>query len=153
MYQFQRIRVLLIEIDTGNAGVVHLFEEFLQISPSFVIYPCIREKTTGIPAFEDTDTKINILSKTHLGKSSQNFVHFAMYSHIEATGVKFIHLLLSATDTARCEERGHGVVYRFLNIGKGIVCTVGAAESIGRRSEKFFLYRIEVSFGKNNIRI
>ncbi len=133
MYQFQRIWVFLVEIDTGNAGVVHLFEEFLQISPPFVIYPCVREKTTGIPAFENTDTEINVFAKTHLGKSSQSFVHFATHSHIKATGIEFIHFLFPATDTARREERGHGIVNRFLNIRKRIVRAVGTTESIGRR--------------------
>jgi len=66
MHQFQRIRVLLVKIDTGNTGVVHLFEEFLQVCPALVIYPGIRKKATGITTFKNTDAEINILAETHL---------------------------------------------------------------------------------------
>ena len=66
MHQFQRIRVLLVKIDTGNTGVVHLFEEFLQVCPALVIYPGIRKKPTGITTFKNTDAEINILAETHL---------------------------------------------------------------------------------------
>ena len=66
MHQFQRIRIFLIKINTGNAGVMHLLEEFFQVSPTFMIYPGIRKKTTSVPILKDTDTEINILPKTHL---------------------------------------------------------------------------------------
>ena len=66
MHQFQRIRIFLIKINTGNAGIMHLLEKFLQVSPTFMIYPGIRKKTTSVPILKDTDTEINILPKTHL---------------------------------------------------------------------------------------
>ena len=66
MHQFQRVRVFLIKINTGNAGVMHLLEELLQISTAFVIHPGIRKKPASIAVLKDTDTKVNILSKTHL---------------------------------------------------------------------------------------
>ncbi len=66
MHQFQRVRVFLIKINTGNAGVMHLLEELLQISAAFVIHPGIRKKPASIAVLKDTDTKVNILAKTHL---------------------------------------------------------------------------------------
>ena len=47
-------------------SLVHLLEEFFQVSPTFMIYPGIRKKTTSVPILKDTDTEINILPKTHL---------------------------------------------------------------------------------------
>ena len=132
---------------------MHLLEEFFQVSPTFMIYPGIRKKTTSVPILKDTDTEINILPKTHLWKTSQSLVHCPANSHIKTTGIEFVHLLFSATDTSGREERGHGIVNCLLNISERIVCTVGATKSIGRRSGELLLYRIEVAFGKDDIRI
>ena len=153
MYQFQRIRIFLIKINTGNARVMHLLEEFLQISPTFMIYPGIRKKTADVTTFEYTDTEINILTETHFRKSSQSLVHCPANSHIKTTGIEFVHLLFSATNASGREERSHGIVDCLLNISERIVCTVGAAKCIGRRSGKLLLYRIEIAFGKDDIRV
>ena len=66
MHQFQRIRVLLVKIDTGNTGVVHLYEEFLQVCPALVIFPGILKKATGISTFKNTDAEVDVLAEAHL---------------------------------------------------------------------------------------
>ena len=39
MYQFKRVRIFLVQIDTGDAGIINLAEELVPIRTSLVIYP------------------------------------------------------------------------------------------------------------------
>ncbi len=130
-----------------------LLKELLQVCPTFVIYPRIGEKTTSIATFKNTDTEVDIFPEAHFRESPQSFIHFATNPHIEATRIKLVHLLFSATDTACCKKGSHRVVDSFLNIRKRIVRTVGTTERVGRRSLKLLLYRVKISFGQNDIRV
>ena len=152
MHQFQRIGIFFIKVNAGNTGVMDLLKELLHVSPTLVIYPCVREKTASITTFKYTDTEINVFPETHFGESSQSFIHFATDSHIEATRIKFIHFLLSTTNTSRCKEGSHWIIDGFLNIRERVVCTVRAAKRISR-SQQLFLYGIKISFGQNDIRV
>ena len=67
MHQFQRVRVFLIKINTGNAGVMHLLEELLQISTAFVIHPGIRKKPASIAVLKDTDTLLRYVLPRNYG--------------------------------------------------------------------------------------
>ena len=153
MHRFQGFGIFFVEVDAGDAGVVHLLEEFLQVRPPLMIHPCTGKQTAFVSSLKNPDTKIDILSKTHLGKTSQCLIYLPSHPHIKTTRIEFIHFLFSATNTSRCEKRSHGIINRFLDIRKGIVCAVGTSESIGRRSEKFRLDGIEISLGENHIRI
>lgn len=89
--QLSMIQDTFIQIDTGNTRIMHLLEKLLQIGTTLVPHPCFREQPTSISPLKDTDTEINIFSKTHLRKSSQRFIYLSPYPHIKTTGIEFIH--------------------------------------------------------------
>lgn len=43
------IRDIFVEVDAGDAGVVHLLEEFLQVRPPFMIHPCSGKSLHAYP--------------------------------------------------------------------------------------------------------
>ena len=104
MHDFQGVGMFLVEVDAGNAGIVHLLEEFLQVRPSFVIYPCSGKQPAPVSAFEDADAEIYVFSKTHPGEAAECFVDLAAYSHIEAPRIELVHFLFPAANTAGGEE-------------------------------------------------
>ncbi len=110
--------MFLVEVDAGDAGVVHLLEEFLQVRPPLVIHPCSGKEPACVSALEDADTEIYVLSETHPREAAECFVDLAAYSHIEAPRIELVHFLFPAANTAGGEERSHGVVDGFLHIGK-----------------------------------
>lgn len=153
MYKFERFGILLIQVDAGNARIVHLLKELFQIRPPLMIHPCVGKETTGIARFENTDAEIDVFAEPHPGKTSQLPVDFSTNTHIKAAGIEFIHLLFPAADTACGKKRRHRIIDGFLDVGKRFVGAVGTAESIGRLTCQFPLHRFEESFGQNDIGI
>ena len=131
MDQLQRFGVLLVEVDAGDARIVYLLEELLQVRAPLVVHPRIGEEAAAVSALEDADTEVDVLAEAHLRKSAQGQVDFAADAHVEAAGVELVHLLLAAADAAGGEERGHGVVDGLLDVAERWVCPVGASEGVG----------------------
>ena len=104
VHQFERFRVFLIKVYTGYSGIVNLLEEFSHIRSALVPNPCSGEQTTGISSIENTYAEIYISTKTHVVKSSQSLIDVGTDSHIEATGIKLVHLLFSAANSTGSEE-------------------------------------------------
>src|SRR5574344_107919 len=100
----QRFRIFLIKIDTCNARIMNLLEEFLEIGATFVPYPCFGEQTTHITGLENADAEIDIFSKTHVGESSQFLIYFPSHSHIKTAGIELVQLFLSPANATGGEE-------------------------------------------------
>lgn len=153
MHRFQGFGIFFVEVDAGDAGVVHLLEEFLQVRPPLMIHPCSGKEPACVPALEDADTEVDVLSETHPGEAAERFINLATHSHIETPRIEFVHFLFSAADAAGGEERSHGVVDGFLYIGKGDVRTVRSAECIGRDFLQFLFHCCKIAFGKDAVGI
>ena len=52
MYQFKRVRIFLVQIDTGDAGIINLAEELVPICTSLVIYPGLGKQAYFVAALE-----------------------------------------------------------------------------------------------------
>ena len=153
MYHLQRFRVFFIQINACDTGIVHLLEEFFQICTTFMPYPGFREQTTTVTSLKDTDTEINVFAKTHGRESSQCFVHLGTDSHIETTGIEFIHFLLAASYTSGGKKRSHGIINGLLYIRKRIMGTIRTSKRICRFPLEFCLHRGQIGFGQDTIRI
>ena len=94
MYQFQRIRIFLIKINTGNAGVMHLLEELLQISAAFVIHPGIRKKTA-----DDSGHKTYVRGVTLL-------MLRAFYAVCKGQPLENVYVQYQIGDSCYCEVSG-----------------------------------------------
>ena len=131
MNQLQGAGMALHQIDAGNAAVMNLFEELLEVSPTLVPYPCLREQTASCAALVDAYAEIYILAESHLRETTQLLVERPADAHIEGTGIELlVHLLLAATNTSCGKEGCHAVVDGFLHIGETVVGTVGTAKSV-----------------------
>ena len=76
---------------------------------------CLKEPAC-VPALEDADTEVDVLSETHPGEAAERFINLATHSHIETPRIEFVHFLFSAANAAGGEERSHGVVDGFLYV-------------------------------------
>ena len=65
MYQFKRVRIFLVQIDTGDAGIINLAEELVPIRTSFVIYPGGGKQAYFVAVLEQADTEIDIFPEAH----------------------------------------------------------------------------------------
>ena len=131
MHELQTARMPLHQIDAGNAAVMNLLEELLEVSPTLVPYPCLREQTASCAALVNTNAEIYILAEAHLRETTQLLVERPADAHIEGTGIELlVHLFLAAAYATGSEEGRHTIVNGLLHIGKTLVGTVGAAKSI-----------------------
>ena len=110
MDQFQAFRISLIEIDSCDATVVHLLEKLFHVRAALMPYPCIRKESTGCSTFEDTDTQVNVLAKSHLAETSQLAIQIRTNAHIERTRIEFVQFPLATSDSTCSEETRHAVV-------------------------------------------
>ena len=69
MYQFKRVRIFLVQIDTGDAGIINLAEELVPIRTSFVIYPGGGKQAYFVAVLEQADTEIDIFPEAHGGEA------------------------------------------------------------------------------------
>ena len=70
-------------------------------------YPCLGEEATFASCLEDTDGEINVLAKSHLGKTAKTLIDITTNAHIERAGIELVEFLLASTDTASGEEARH----------------------------------------------
>lgn len=121
----------LHKIDAGNAAVVDLLEELLEICAALVPNPCVGEKATTCTALVDAQAQVDILAKTHGREAAQLTIEAAANAKIEGTRIKpLVHLLLAATNAASRQEGSHAVADGFLHRCETIMGSVGTAPSI-----------------------
>ena len=131
MNQLQGAGMALHQVNAGNAAVMNLLEELLEVSPTLVPYPCLREQTASCAALVNTNAEIYILAEAHLRETAQLLIERPADTHIKGTGIELlVHLLLAATNTSCGKEGCHAVVDGFLHIGETVVSTVGAAKGV-----------------------
>ena len=66
VHEFEGVGVFLVEVDTGDTAVVHLFEKLPHVGAAFVPHPCFGEEAATETGFEDAYAEIDIFAKTHL---------------------------------------------------------------------------------------
>ena len=66
MYELECTRMALLKIDTSDATVVDLPEEFPEVGTTFVPYPGFGKETWLIACLDDTIGEVDVLTKTHL---------------------------------------------------------------------------------------
>jgi len=114
MYYLQRSRVCQMQVDAGNARVVYLFEELSEGRSPFVVDIRFGDECCLKTGFQETETKIDVLAKTHVAISANCMECFRGYPHVEAAGIKSVHRLLLSPDAAGRKKRGHGIINCFL---------------------------------------
>ena len=70
MHQFKRVRISLVQVDTGDAGVINLAEKLAPVRTPFVIYPSRGEQANFVAILEQADTEIDVFPETHGRKTS-----------------------------------------------------------------------------------
>ena len=65
MHELQTAGVTLHQIDAGNAAVVHLLEELLEVCASLVPNPSIREKAAVRSTLVDAQAQVDVFAETH----------------------------------------------------------------------------------------
>src|SRR5690606_56384 len=142
-----------IQVDTCNARIIHLLEKPPQVRAPPMVNVSFFDEPGPEPLIDDTDTHINILAEPHSRKPTCTLKHPARIPHIEAAGMKLLHLLVTATDAPRSEKGGHGVVNCPLYGCKIRPSAIRPAECIGIVGRKFPLYRFDVAGRQYAIRI
>ena len=100
VHQFQRAGMPLIEVDAGAAGIEHLTEKFAEVGAAFVIDEGFLDQLRLKTAFQNPERHVDVLSKTHCGKSVRRLQNLARKSHVETPRMKFASLLARATYAA-----------------------------------------------------
>lgn len=153
MYQFKRVRIFLVQIDTGDSGIINLAEKLAPVRASLVIYPSRGKQAYFVAVLEQADTEINIFAEAHGRKALQCLVCTFPNPHVETTRVELIHLLFPSTNATCRKERGHRVVDGFLYIRKAVRGLVRPSESVRSSFLQFLVYRFDVVGRQNAIRI
>jgi hypothetical protein len=68
----------------------YLPEKLDEICSSLMIDPSARKITAFIACRKNPDTKIYILSITHIRETTQGFIHLFPHSHIKTPGIECI---------------------------------------------------------------
>ena len=100
VHQFQRARMPLIEVDAGAAGIEHLTEKFAEVGAAFVIDKGFLDQLSLKTAFQNPERHIDVLAKTHCGKSVRRLQNLARKSHVETPRMKFPRLFARAAYAA-----------------------------------------------------
>ena len=131
MHKFQTARMPFHQVDAGNARVVNLLEELLEVGSALVPNPCFWEETTTRSTLVDAQAQVDIFAESHGREAAKLSVETAANAQIEGTRIELlVHLLLSATNAASRNERCHAVADGFLNRREALVSTVWTAPSI-----------------------
>ena len=131
MYKLQAARMPLHQVDAGDAAVVNLLEELLEIRPALVPNPCIGEKAATCSALIDADAQVDVLAEAHRRETTQLPVEAATDAQIEGTWIEpLVHLFLTASDAASRQEGGHAVADGLLYRSEALVSFVGTAPCI-----------------------
>ena len=83
-----------------------------------MIDPSARKITAFIACRKNPDTKIYILSITHIRETTQGFIHIFPHSHIKTPRIECIQMSPASSDPSCRKERSHRVIDRFLYSGK-----------------------------------
>ena len=70
MYQFQGLRVFLIQKYPRDAGVMHLFEKLLECTSAFVVHPRFLKQPALVPVRKDTYREVDVFAETHTAVKS-----------------------------------------------------------------------------------
>ena len=65
MHKLQASRVSLHQVDAGNARVVNLLEELLEVGSALVPNPCFGEETATGSALVDAQAQVDIFAESH----------------------------------------------------------------------------------------
>ena len=131
MHELQTARMPLHQIDSGNAAVVNLLEELLEVCASLVPYPSIWEESAACSALVDAQAQVDVFAETHRREAAQLTVEAATNAQIEGARIELpVHLLLASANAAGGEEGGHAVADGFLDWREPFVSFVGPAPGI-----------------------
>ena len=100
VHQFQRAGMPLIEVDAGAAGIEHLTEKFAEVGAAFVIDKGFLDQLCLKTACQNSECHVDVLAKTHCGKSVCRLQNLARKSHVETPRMKFASLFARATYAA-----------------------------------------------------
>ena len=64
--KLHRTRMALLEIDTGDAAIIDLTEEFLEVRTPFVPHPGLWEELWLIACLDNAIGEVDVLAKAHL---------------------------------------------------------------------------------------
>lgn len=131
MNELQTARMPLHEIDAGNAAVVNLLEELLEICTTLVPNPCIGEKATTGATLVDAQAQVDVLAETHGRETAQLPVEAATDAQVEGAWIEpLVHLLLAATNASCSQEGSHAVADSLLHRRKTLVSPVWSPPGI-----------------------
>ena len=116
----------LIEVDAGAAGIEHLTEKFSEIRAAFVIDECLLNQLRLVAAFQNPQRHVDVLAKSHRGKSARRPKNPPRKSHVETPRMKFARLLARAAYAAGADNRCHCITNRLLHRRKIGHCRIGA---------------------------
>ena len=98
-----------------------------------------------MPEAEDADAEVDVFAEAHGRESAQGVIDLAPHAHVETARIELVHLLPSAPDAARGEERRHGVVDGFLQGRERGMGAVRSSESVTRLTPQFAVDRLHIA--------
>src|SRR5574344_2610565 len=99
----------LLKIDACYAAVIHLAEKLAEVGAALMPNPCFGEESGGIACFYYAITEVDILAKTHLGKSIQMCIDLTTNTHVERTGIELVEFGFATADAAGGKKTRHRV--------------------------------------------
>ena len=153
MHEFHGARVTFLQIDTGNTRIEHLLEELVHVGTAFVPHPCRREQASLITRLENAIAKVDVLAKAHFRETAQLIIYIPTHTHIERARIELVEFLLATANTARREERSHGIADCLLHLRKRVMRTVGTAERLTWMLSQFCIHRLEIILRQHHVGI
>ena len=131
----------------------YLPEKLDEICSSLMIDPSARKITAFIACRKNPDTKIYILSITHIRETTQGFIHLFPHSHIKTPRIECIQMSPASSDPSCRKERSHRVIDRFLYSGKRRMRPVGTTKGIHLITHQGLVYLFQIAGRNDTIRI